>query len=307
MCNDAARTACANELKHMQDHDVFEVVWLSEIKCLTKMRSKCLEDTIGSVVKARFEAQQVAYRERDDVFAGTPPLANARTLLAVAASRNPKEDRYIGLFSIRPLTSGRAHRHHSASWDCPARSGTLVATCTVRNAPSVEALSENLLKGLELRLGGLKAKCFHERCATPAVRPRARVTVTNFFAEASLDKLGTVEATLRNHFETKRLAVVCPSRHSEDRFLKRTVRWVKHKRCFTWSGDPAQAQQATHMCDLDRAVTKAVTRSAVEDSRQRDGDEPVNDEQTFWFTVLLVCWDIWQRTRLTCNTLSRFS
>ena len=61
------------------------------------------------------------------------------------------------------------------------------------------------------------------------------------------------------------------------------------------------------MCDLDRAVTKAVTRSAVEDSRQRDGDEPVNDEQTFWFTVLLVCWDIWQRTRLTCNTLSRFS
>ena len=34
--------------------------------------------------------------------------------------------------------------------------------------------------------------------------------------------------TLRNHFETNRLAVVGPDRDSEERFLKRTIRWVEH-------------------------------------------------------------------------------
>ena len=42
-----------------------------------------LQDMRGNGVKV---AQQVAYGERDDVFAGTPPLAVARTLLALAAS-----------------------------------------------------------------------------------------------------------------------------------------------------------------------------------------------------------------------------
>ena len=37
----------------------------------------------GDAVKAKFVAQQVAYKERDDIFAGTPPLSVARTLLAL--------------------------------------------------------------------------------------------------------------------------------------------------------------------------------------------------------------------------------
>ena len=78
---------------------------------------------------------------------------------------------------------------------------------------------------------------------------------------------------------SKPRGVVGPGRDSEGRFLKRAIRWVEHKRCFTWSGDPAQNEQAIHMCDLDRGGTKGVTSLAVKDSRQRDGDEPVNDEQ----------------------------
>ena len=94
-----------------------------------------------------------------------------------------------------------------------------------------------------------------------------------------MDGLGKVETTLRHHFETKRLAVVGPGRDSEERFLKRTIRWVEHRRCCTWTADQAQAEQAIHMCDLDRARTKGVTSPAAKDSPQRDGCEPVNDEQ----------------------------
>ena len=39
-------------------------------------------------VKARGMAQQVAFGERDDAFAGTPPLAVARTPLALTSSGN---------------------------------------------------------------------------------------------------------------------------------------------------------------------------------------------------------------------------
>ena len=53
-------------------------------------------------------------------------------------------------------------------------------------------------------------------------------------------------------FETKRLAVVGPGRDIEERHPRRTISWVEHKRCFTWSADPAQAEQAIHMCDLER-------------------------------------------------------
>ena len=72
--------------------------------------------------------------------------------------------------------------------------------------------------------------------------------------------LGKVEAT------TKRLAVVGPGRDKR----------------FMWSADLAQAEQAIHMCDLDRAGTKGATSLAVKDSRQLDGDEPVNEVWTSW-------------------------
>ena len=67
MCHDAVRTSRAEEFKHMQGHNVFEVVWLSEVKSLTKVRSVWLQDMERDAVNARFVAQQVAYGERDDV------------------------------------------------------------------------------------------------------------------------------------------------------------------------------------------------------------------------------------------------
>ena len=35
MCHNAVRKARAKELKHMQNHNVFEVVWPSEVGSLT--------------------------------------------------------------------------------------------------------------------------------------------------------------------------------------------------------------------------------------------------------------------------------
>ena len=110
--------------------------------------------------------------------------------------------------------------------------------------------------------------------------------------------------TLRNHFETKRLAVVTPGGESEGRHVKRTTRWVEHKRCFTWTAGPAQAGQAIHMCDLDRAGTVSVTSLAVEEFRQCDGDEPVNDEQKSWLRNLV---GVLGSGDGRCTTLSRTS
>ena len=44
MCHDAVRKVRAKEPKHMQDHNVFEVLWLSEVKSLSKVQSKWLQD-----------------------------------------------------------------------------------------------------------------------------------------------------------------------------------------------------------------------------------------------------------------------
>ena len=134
----------------------------------------------------------------------------------------------------------------------------------------------------------------------------------DFFVEASLKGLDKGETALRNHFETERLAVVGPGRDSEGRSLKQTVRWVEHKRCCRWTADPAQAEQAIHMCDLDRVETKCVTSHAVKDSRKRDGDEAVNDKQKSWLRSLVgalgyLATDIGNGQTRRAGTLSRTS
>ena len=58
MRHGAVRKARAKELKQMQDNNVFEVVWLSELGSLAKVRSKWLQDMEGDAVKARCVAHQ---------------------------------------------------------------------------------------------------------------------------------------------------------------------------------------------------------------------------------------------------------
>ena len=71
---------------------------------------------------------------------------------------------------------------------------------------------------------GLRANCFQERC-----------TVDDFPVEASLEGLGKVEATLRNHFETMRLAVVGPDTHDTGLTRCFTLRPNRPFTCVTWT------------------------------------------------------------------------
>ena len=83
LCHDAVRKARAKEPKHTQDQKVFEVVWLSEVESLTKVRSRWLRDMTEDAVKVSFVAQQVAF------------AAVGQALLALAASRNQKVHRIV--------------------------------------------------------------------------------------------------------------------------------------------------------------------------------------------------------------------
>ena len=58
----------------------------------------------GNFAKTRFVAH--AYGERDEVFAGTPPLEVARTLLALTAQ--PKLERNQVHWTVRHYSSVRA-------------------------------------------------------------------------------------------------------------------------------------------------------------------------------------------------------
>ena len=247
MCHDAVVKARVKELKNLLDHNVFEVAWLSEVKSLTKARYKRLQDMKRSAVKARFVAQQVAYGKHDDVLASTTRLAVARTLWALAASRNSNSARYIGLRHSSTHTNRRAHCSHSACWDGPVKPKTLVGTRNLRNAQSVEDLGGRPPKSLEQRRVDLE-----QRVSKNVVPSQPNGHGEDFLVEAPLEGLGKAETTLRHHVETKRLAVVGPGRDSDERLLKRTIRWVEHIRSITWSDDPTQAEQPIHKC-LDRA------------------------------------------------------
>ena len=108
MCHDALRKGRAKELKHMQEHRVSEVLWLGEVGALTKVRSKWLQDVKREAVKAMTVEEQVARGERDDVSAGTPPLAVARTLFAWRQQKHEGSEvhrivRHHGSFRIVPV------------------------------------------------------------------------------------------------------------------------------------------------------------------------------------------------------------
>ena len=85
----AVSKARVRELKNMQDHNVFEVVWLESVIDRTYAVAARRE---GEVVKASFVAQQVACDSRDHVFAGTP--------LVVAREPKHRRDQAHGLFDI---------------------------------------------------------------------------------------------------------------------------------------------------------------------------------------------------------------
>ena len=98
--------------------------------------------------------------------------------------------------------------------------------------------------------------------------------------------MNCVETTLRKHFETIRLAVAGPGRDSEG--LSLTHGYAGWNTNVASRGSPSwpEPRQAIRSCELDRAGTNGVTSLALKDSRQRQGDEPVSEEQRSWLRSL---------------------
>ena len=74
---------------------------LGKPKLLRKVRSKELQGMLSRLWKARIVARRVMCGDHDDVFASTPPLAVARTLLTLTSIRNLGRNKYAGLFDIK--------------------------------------------------------------------------------------------------------------------------------------------------------------------------------------------------------------
>ena len=91
-----------------------EVCVLGEAKTFLKGAFQLATRHAEQAVKARGMAQQVAFGERDDAFAGTPPLTVARTPLALTSSENLERNRYIRLFDVwhPPRTAAQPDGNH---------------------------------------------------------------------------------------------------------------------------------------------------------------------------------------------------
>ena len=163
-------------------------------------------------MKARCVAQQVAHRKRDDVFAGTPLLAAARTLLALA-SRNMKGTRCIGCFDT---TAASVHSPMDelivlippAGIVQPVQ-GLWLSRALYGTRKASRLWAKTLLKKALNSDGLTQSKAFPRTVFHAGQRACVTVTIS---VEASLEgEWGKVETALRNHFETKRLAVVGPA------------------------------------------------------------------------------------------------
>ena len=122
-------------------------------------------------------------------------------------------------------------------------------------------------------MGVLRVEC----CTCHAAHVATTTCLGNdFIAEASAESQTKISATLRNHFETKRLAII---------------------------GELARTTKAS----FSNARFAGTDTNAVSCGR-RGADEPVDEAQRHCGCALsLVCWAIWHLIDLTCSTLSRTS
>ena len=97
------KEACAEELRSFREMDVYEYVLRSEAEQDPRGRIvgvRWVKVNKGTqwepIIRCRLVAQEFASMDvRDDLFAGTPPLAALRLLLAEAASRGEAKSRKI--------------------------------------------------------------------------------------------------------------------------------------------------------------------------------------------------------------------
>ena len=104
MCHDAVRKARAKTHAHA-GYNVFEVVWLCQVKSLTKVRSKRPQDMKRRCCEGQVCGTASCGRERVRRCLCTHhATCNCSQTVGIGSQQNPKKaSQYIGLFDITPV------------------------------------------------------------------------------------------------------------------------------------------------------------------------------------------------------------
>ena len=279
---EATRQGRMVELGNMMDHRVFEVVKIKEVRHIKKVKAKWLQDWKGSKVKARLVAMQIAWDTREDVHAGTPPLAAIRAVIAMAASRPGVlrgRPRKIGIYDI---TAAFIH--------------ALIDELMVILPPKGIVQDDEGLLLLKALYGTRKASKLWQQLYTKIFGDhgwrRSLIFPASFYnqeehmgmschgddfiaegEDSGLDKLTEV---MENNFESKVLARIGPGCARSGDFLKRTIRWYDDEKMFTWSGDKRLIEGVVQSLGLENAKGSDIPGGKTTAVRNSDEDLDVS-------------------------------
>lgn len=100
LCKVKVAIGRTTEVQRMDEFTVYMEVDEKKAAGRKKIRSKWLDDDKGDAVRSRLVAHAVAYTEREDTFAATPPLKGIKIIISLCASKPPRAARCIGRWDI---------------------------------------------------------------------------------------------------------------------------------------------------------------------------------------------------------------
>ena len=269
------------ELKHMNDHHVYDWIDEAEIPKGTKVEtSRWLDDLKPrdgdeNSVRSRTVVQQYNVYKRLDVHQGTPPLKVLRMLLALATSKDSHRRKVSGIWDVsvaffhspmdeftvvRPPVGLRVR---GKLWVLKrALYGTRMASrCFGR-------LVGEVLKDAQFEAVTIVPNTYHH----PQRDIDTVVHGDDFVAVAEDDHLNFLERVLENSMEIKRVGRIGPGRSSTGKVLKRVVSWTGDG--FTWEADPRLSGKLLKLLNLTEG--KGASVPGAKDIGKDDRD--VNSE-----------------------------
>ena len=233
------------ELKHMNDHHVYDWIDEAEIPKGTKVETSRWLDDIKprdgdeNNVRSRIVVQQYNVDKRLDVHQGTPPLKVLRMLFALATSKGSHRQKVCGIWDVsvaffhspmdeftvvRPPVGLRVR---GRLWVLKrALYGTRMASRCFGK------LVGEVLKDAQFEAVAIVPNTYHH----PQRDIDTVVHGDDFVAVAEDDHLNFLERVLENSMEIKRVGRIGPGRSSTGKVLKRVVSWTGDG--FTWEADP---------------------------------------------------------------------
>ena len=249
-----------------------------------RTRSKWLDDysSSGTEVKTRLVATEVAYGNRDDCFAGAPPLKALRLVVSLAASRGRRIaffnmvaafvhaliDELVILLLPDGLGQGR-----TAVLLYKALYGTRKAS----------RLWQRLLRDVLADADWKASVIFASMYTLGDQRGTLGCWGDDLLVEADEVDLDAVEAHLVKRLEVKVLARLGGKQSDEVGFLKRVLRYDTETGSFTWCSGKRYVQDAANTLQLTGRTTECKTADTPgtksTGAALRDGDQKLCGER----------------------------